>query len=333
MCIRDRPNGLASWTREELQLYFDSDGSQLPALSGSKTTRSHALKPGQSLWRVVHAPRVVLRAERGRSSRMVGSKAVGEEVIADLELDGWVRTAESAHWLLVDGAEVGLGPLLERVPPIDEEITLRILHPETAEFVGTVTARTHWRVEQLRGAICELTGLQPHKCVMCKGVMGQKVSDSGDSVLHVDSALYDAGWRTGDAPGYFYFGAAKPDAAAAPAQDMLAMRHWAVVGNHASNPICAQLAAHLEGHGRTVHRVNPYAGHTLRDVPGPIQVVDLVVNPVFGEQVVLDCAALGVNKVFIQPGACGPAILQLCASHGIEARQGCVLMCHFPALL
>lgn len=324
-----RPKGLSLWDPEDVHKYFDSDGSQLPAELPADEARLQcaALTQGQRRWTVIHGPRVAVRAEGSRSSKMVGSRAVGDEVVADCEANGWVRIAGTTDWMLVDGAEIGLGRLLE---PQDEEIVLRVLHPESTQFLGEITVRTHCSIRELRDELCQVAKLQSEHCVLCRGVMGERVADSGDSVLPLDSAVYEAGWRSGDAPGYFYFGQAQPAAPAVPEPDMLAMKHWAVVGDHANNAICARLVARLEQCGKLVHKVNPYAGEKLCDIGASVEVVDLVVNPFFGEQIIQDCNQLSIQKVFIQPGACSAEILNACASHGIEARQGCVLTCHFP---
>lgn len=72
-------------------------------------------------WRVVHGPRVAVRATPGTSGRMVATKAMGAIVASVVERDGWIRLQEAFEggegWMLVDGAVLGLGALLERVAP------------------------------------------------------------------------------------------------------------------------------------------------------------------------------------------------------------------------
>ena len=80
-----------------------------------------------------------------------------------------------------------------------------------------------------------------------------------------------------------------------------------------------------------VHLVNPrdksgqcYAG--LSDVGQPIDAVDLCINHVEGLKQVEQMVELGISKVFIQPGAGSPAILERCAEAKIEVFEGCVMV-------
>ena len=53
--------------------------------------------------------------------------------------------------------------------------------------------------------------------------------------------------------------------------------------------------------------------------------MNLIVNPKAGMEAIQDCARLGIQKVWIQPGAESPEILEYAEQNGIEAVQGCVL--------
>lgn len=82
---------------------------------------------------------VAVRDKPSRQARIVGTRKRGDELLVAEERDGWVRISEEddewasqlAHrrptdedggsvrleaWLLIDGAEVGFGMLLARVP-------------------------------------------------------------------------------------------------------------------------------------------------------------------------------------------------------------------------
>ena len=121
-------------------------------------------------------------------------------------------------------------------------------------------------------------------------------------------------------------------AAAASGAEMLGMQSWAVVGDalNEKKPAFA-IAEKLRGAGKDVVVVNPRekearCATALGDVPGAIDVVDLVISPKIGPQIVDDMAALDIKNVFIQPGAGSDEIMQKCASAGISVHQGCVLV-------
>ena len=107
---------------------------------------------------------------------------------------------------------------------------------------------------------------------------------------------------------------------------------WAVIGDvlNQAKP-AARVVSSLQGMGKTVHLVNPrdktkqcFAG--LSDIGAPLDVVNLCINSVTGLKMMEQAAALGVEKVFIQPGAESPEILAFCAEKGIVAYQGCVMV-------
>ncbi|KAK3253535.1 hypothetical protein CYMTET_37220 [Cymbomonas tetramitiformis] len=115
-------------------------------------------------------------------------------------------------------------------------------------------------------------------------------------------------------------------------EEMLDKRTWVVVGNHGRNPIVASLVDRLESNGKVVYRVNPYKKsddfESIRDIPGArdIECLNLVVNPQVGMSVIEDAAMVGINNVFIQPGASNPDLIQLATSKGMEVHEGCVLV-------
>lgn len=74
----------------------------------------------QTTFRVVH-PHVNVRDKPSTTGRIVAVRFAGEQFRTNLEQDGWVRSAEPFGsvfgWVLIDGNELGLGCLLERVEP------------------------------------------------------------------------------------------------------------------------------------------------------------------------------------------------------------------------
>ena len=65
---------------------------------------------------------------------------------------------------------------------------------------------------------------------------------------------------------------------------------------------------------------------SLADIGEPVDVVDLVINPVKGVGVVEEMAKLGIKNLWIQPGASSPDVLAIAAKHGIAVHEGCVLV-------
>ena len=117
-------------------------------------------------------------------------------------------------------------------------------------------------------------------------------------------------------------------------QAMLKLNNWAVVGD-VTNPSkpASRVVSSLKEAGKTVHLVNPRKPELHASVAdastaaeSPIDVVDLCINHIEGLKQVTMCKELGINKVFIQPGAESPDILKFCQESGIEVFQGCVMV-------
>jgi len=109
-------------------------------------------------------------------------------------------------------------------------------------------------------------------------------------------------------------------------------QNWAVIGD-VLNPAkpASTVVATLQNDGKTVHLINPrdktgQCFASVSEVKHPIDVVDLCINHVEGLKQVEQMAALGIGKVFIQPGAESADILQLCKEKEIEVFQGCVMV-------
>mmetsp|Transcript_10204 Transcript_10204/g.30682 ORF Transcript_10204/g.30682 Transcript_10204/m.30682 type:complete len:211 (+) Transcript_10204:57-689(+) len=115
--------------------------------------------------------------------------------------------------------------------------------------------------------------------------------------------------------------------------EMIEQQNWVVVGR-GTNDIVQQLLQHLDRHGRKVLHVDPYGASgsevpkSVADLPAdaPVDVVDLCANPSFGQKVVADCKARGINNIFIQPGASSPEIEARCEGERISFHNGCVLV-------
>jgi uncharacterized protein len=125
-----------------------------------------------------------------------------------------------------------------------------------------------------------------------------------------------------------------PRATMSSGSDMLTKQRWAVVGNHAKNPVVERITNRLRSHGKEVHRVNSTPGKSmppaefnfLGECPGPIDVVDVVCNPAMGMKVVEEALSLGIKAMWFQPGADDPEVVAKARDAGIETHCGCVLV-------
>ncbi len=86
--------------------------------------------------------------------------------------------------------------------------------------------------------------------------------------------------------------------------------------------------------GYKVYAVHPAAGEvngqrrwpSLSSLPEKPDVVCLVVPPAVGEKVVRQAKAIGVDKIWLQPGADSPEIINYCQQHGLKVLAGVCIM-------
>lgn len=117
--------------------------------------------------------------------------------------------------------------------------------------------------------------------------------------------------------------------------DFLAEKVWAVVG--ATNNIDKfgyKIYRALLTAGYEVYPVNPGVSEIdgakcyakLADLPKQPDAVDIVVPPRVGVAVIEECAALGIKKVWLQPGANSKQVAELARGLGlIVIDSGCVM--------
>lgn len=120
-------------------------------------------------------------------------------------------------------------------------------------------------------------------------------------------------------------------------QEFTNLRIWAVVGA-STNPAKYgnRIFRTLRSAGYKVYGVNPGGGEidgqplypSLAALPEKPQVVDLVVPPHVTEQVVQECAALGLTRVWMQPGSESEAAIRYCHEHGIQVVHDACAMIH-----
>lgn len=110
-------------------------------------------------------------------------------------------------------------------------------------------------------------------------------------------------------------------------QDFINQRVWAVVGVSTDpNKFGYKIFRNLRNVGYIVYGVNPRGGYlegqplyrSLADLPERPAVVDLVVPPKVTEQIVQECAELGITRVWMQPGAESETAIAFCKQHGIQ---------------
>ena len=118
--------------------------------------------------------------------------------------------------------------------------------------------------------------------------------------------------------------------------EFLHLRRYAVVGVSADHKKYGyQIWRDLKRKGYTVYPVNPKYDQiegercyrSLRDVADKVDVVDVVVPPEVTEDIVRQCAELGLMRVWLQPGAESEEAVRLCQESGIKVLHGvCVLV-------
>lgn len=109
--------------------------------------------------------------------------------------------------------------------------------------------------------------------------------------------------------------------------DFVAQRRWAIVGvSDDRAKFGRRIFENMRAAGYDVVPVHPqltvlddgtpvYA--SIQAIPEPVAVVDLVIPPAATLQVVRDCLAAGVRRVWFQPGAEHPEAIRLAEEAGL----------------
>lgn len=117
--------------------------------------------------------------------------------------------------------------------------------------------------------------------------------------------------------------------------NMLKLKTWAVVGatNNKEKFGYKIFKVMLEA-GIEVYPINTgiseilgkkcYA--TLKDLPIKPDAVDIVVPPKVGEQIMHECAELGIQNVWLQPGANAPQVIQVAKGLGLTVVDACIMV-------
>ncbi len=117
------------------------------------------------------------------------------------------------------------------------------------------------------------------------------------------------------------------------AHEFMDYSNWVVCGNVTQEDKYAYKILHaLKTNGYEAVGFHPKAEpgsgvyYDLKEIPFAIDVLDLVVNPVAGLEIVKAAQAAGVTRVLAQPGARSPEIREYCAANGMDYLESCVLV-------
>lgn len=116
--------------------------------------------------------------------------------------------------------------------------------------------------------------------------------------------------------------------------DLLKAQTWAVVGaTENPNKYGNKVVKKLIRDGHKVIPINPRytviedlkVYRSLSEVDEKIDVVMLIVNPNVGILAVQECIELGINKIWVQPGADSEEITKTAINNHIEIVHSCIL--------
>lgn len=119
-------------------------------------------------------------------------------------------------------------------------------------------------------------------------------------------------------------------------KEFIAQKKFAVVGA-TDNPekYGNQITKNLKNRGYEVYPVNPrlktvegmkcYA--TLSELPVKADVVDFVVPPATTEAILKECLALGLDRIWLQPGSESETAIRYCQENNLKVvHDVCVMM-------
>lgn len=115
-------------------------------------------------------------------------------------------------------------------------------------------------------------------------------------------------------------------------QDLLEFKNWAVVGDVLNaSKYAHKIKNRLEQEGYQVFKVNPRSASdevykSLKEIKEKVDVIDLVIHPKVGINVIREAKEVGIDKILIQPGAESEEILKFCQDNGLSVVESCVLV-------
>lgn len=118
-------------------------------------------------------------------------------------------------------------------------------------------------------------------------------------------------------------------------EKMLEKKVWAVVGaNENPDKYGNMIYKKLKARGYKVYPVNPNyetiegdkCYKNLSSLPEVPEVIDMVVSPKRGKEVIEEASNIGVKNIWLQPGTYDNQLMSLIDSKGLNAVQACVLV-------
>lgn len=119
-------------------------------------------------------------------------------------------------------------------------------------------------------------------------------------------------------------------------KDFLKQKRFAVAGSFRNESKYAyRILRTLKDKGYEVYPVNPRLKEVLglacypsvKDIPGSVDVVDIVTPPAITERIVRECKGKNISRVWIQPGAESENAIKFCKQSGIKVIHNlCVMM-------
>jgi len=115
----------------------------------------------------------------------------------------------------------------------------------------------------------------------------------------------------------------------------LELKNWAVVGASTKTSRYGHIIVkELENSKFNVFPVTPKypdidgtkAYKSLMNIEEAIDVVNFVVNPHIGMKVLDECIAIGVKKIWLQPGTVSSKLVNKAKANGIEVIEACILV-------
>ena len=119
-------------------------------------------------------------------------------------------------------------------------------------------------------------------------------------------------------------------------KEFMAQKKFAVIGA-TDNPekYGNRIVKDLKIRGYEVFPVNPRLKEveglvcypTISDIPGKVDVVDFVTPPNATEAILKDCLQLGLDRIWLQPGAESEAAIAYCRENGMKiVHDACVML-------
>ena len=118
-------------------------------------------------------------------------------------------------------------------------------------------------------------------------------------------------------------------------KDFLAQRRFAVAGSFRNESKYAyKILKTLKKKGYEVYPINPRLKEvygltcysSLKDIPGQVDVVDIVTPPEITEKIVRECREKDITRVWIQPGAESEEAIKFCKKNGIKVVYNLCVM-------